>query len=92
MVAGSADQAVGAGVVPDWSFLAGKRAVDLSRLLPGPFATSLLADLGADVINVEAPGAGDPVRSGGERLAALNRNKRPRYHHHGRTLTARNGA
>jgi crotonobetainyl-CoA:carnitine CoA-transferase CaiB-like acyl-CoA transferase len=76
VVTGNSDEASGGGVLPDWSFLAGKRVVDLSRLLPGPFATSLLADLGADVINVEAPGAGDPIRSAGSRLAALNRNKR----------------
>ncbi|MEA1797077.1 MULTISPECIES: CaiB/BaiF CoA transferase family protein [Rhodococcus] len=34
-------------------FLHGKRILDLSRLLPGPFATTLLADLGADVVKVE---------------------------------------
>ncbi|MFE2990635.1 CoA transferase [Streptomyces sp. NPDC059262] len=41
----------------------GKRIVDLSRLLPGPYATSLLADLGADVIKVEDPVGGDPPAS-----------------------------
>jgi CoA:oxalate CoA-transferase len=38
------------------------RVVDLSRLLPGPWATQLLGELGADVIKVEQPGIGDPSR------------------------------
>jgi crotonobetainyl-CoA:carnitine CoA-transferase CaiB-like acyl-CoA transferase len=42
--------------------LAGLLAVDLSRLLPGPLAARLLADLGARVIKVEEPTLGDPVR------------------------------
>jgi len=59
-----------------WSFLHGKRILDLSRLLPGPFATTLLADLGADVVKVEDPSRPDPTRIAGERMASLNRNKR----------------
>jgi len=38
------------------------RVVDFSRLLPGPFATQMLGELGADVIKVEPPGMGDPSR------------------------------
>lgn len=42
--------------------LSGVQVVDFSRLLPGPFATQMLAELGADVIKVEQPGIGDPSR------------------------------
>ncbi len=59
------------------------RVLDLSRLLPGPFATLLLADLGADVVKIEDPQGGDYVRYvpplvGGlsAAFAALNRDKR----------------
>jgi alpha-methylacyl-CoA racemase len=59
------------------------RVLDLSRLLPGPFCTLLLADLGADVIKVEDTDSGDYLRwvppLAGEYSAMfhpLNRNKR----------------
>ena len=57
------------------------RVLDLSRLYPGAYCTGLLADLGADVVKVEAPGAGDGLRfvETGDVLAAhaaLNRGKR----------------
>jgi alpha-methylacyl-CoA racemase len=46
------------------AFLTGVRIVDLSRHLPGPLATMLLADMGAEVIKIEAPGGDDQRRIG----------------------------
>lgn len=63
--------------------LAGIRVLDLTRLLPGPYLTMVLADLGADVVKIEAPVIGDylrpmpPARGGiSGRFLAINRNKR----------------
>lgn len=62
--------------------LAGIRVLDLSRLLPGPWCSLLLADLGAEVIKVETPLAGDYARMAPDQLGfggifeAVNRGKR----------------
>lgn len=62
--------------------LDGITVLDLSQLLPGPYATQLLSDMGADVIKIEPPG-GDPARdmalldgAPGRLFRALNRGKK----------------
>ncbi|KAK5849535.1 hypothetical protein PBY51_013863 [Eleginops maclovinus] len=70
----------GGGVAP----LHGVRVLDLTRVLAGPFATMILGDLGAEVIKVERPGAGDDTRSWGPPFVgaesayflSINRNKK----------------
>ena len=63
----------------------GVRVLDLSRMLAGPYGSMLLADMGADVLKIEAPDGGDPMRAmgppflpGGESayFLAINRNKK----------------
>lgn len=68
--------------------LDGVRVVEFGQIAAGPYAGSLLADLGADVVKVERPGSGDGMRSWppltendrheaySENFASLNRNKR----------------
>ncbi|MFG1967729.1 CaiB/BaiF CoA transferase family protein [Nonomuraea fuscirosea] len=64
--------------------LSGLLVADFSRVLAGPYATMLLADLGAEVVKVERPGAGDDTRAWGPPYAegeatyflGVNRNKR----------------
>ena len=47
--------------------LEGLRILDLTRVVAGPFATAILADLGAEVVKVERPGTGDDYRYGPSR-------------------------
>ena len=63
--------------------LNGIRVLDLTRLIPGPFCTMILADLGAEVIKIEEPVVGDyerqikPLQNGmAYRFMLLNRNKK----------------
>ena len=63
--------------------LSGLRVLDLTRILAGPFCSMLLADMGAEVVKVESPEGGDPLRGQGVvrnglswYFAAFNRNKR----------------
>src|SRR2546421_10575836 len=67
------------------SLFDGVRVLDLSRMLAGPYGSMLLADMGAEVIKVEEPDGGDPMRvmgppflSDGESayFLAINRNKK----------------
>jgi crotonobetainyl-CoA:carnitine CoA-transferase CaiB-like acyl-CoA transferase len=74
---------IGAPSSPLADALQGIRVLDLSRLLPGPFLTMVLADLGADVVKIEDPRLGDymrqvPPAKGGisGRFLAINRGKR----------------
>lgn len=48
--------------------LAGIRVIETGVLLAGPFCARLLADFGAEVIKIEAPGDGDPMRTTGQAL------------------------
>jgi crotonobetainyl-CoA:carnitine CoA-transferase CaiB-like acyl-CoA transferase len=48
------------------SALKGLRVVEMGQLLAGPFCGQLLGDMGAEVIKIEAPGAGDPMRVWGQ--------------------------
>jgi len=61
--------------------LAGLRVVEMGQLLAGPFCGQLLGDMGADVIKVEQPGRGDPMRDWGQgeekvQWEVIARNKR----------------
>jgi formyl-CoA transferase len=61
--------------------LAGVRAIEMGQLIAGPFCGQLLGDMGADVVKIEAPGQGDPMRQWGQKgyplfWEILGRNKR----------------
>lgn len=56
------------GATPSVGPLAGIRVIECGVLLAGPFCARLLADFGAEVIKVEAPGKGDPMRTVGQSL------------------------
>ncbi len=65
--------------------LEGVRVLDLSRMLAGPYGSMLLADLGAEVLKIEEPDGGDPMRAmgppflpdgGSAYFLAVNRNKK----------------
>lgn len=63
------------------SALAGIKVIEIASYVTGPFASQLLADMGADVIKIEEPKRGDPFRGWGEKnysatFCSLNRNKR----------------
>ncbi len=71
----------------DWApgALDGLVVADFTRVLAGPYATMMLADLGADVVKIERPGAGDDTRTWGPPFtadgtatyfASVNRNKK----------------
>jgi crotonobetainyl-CoA:carnitine CoA-transferase CaiB-like acyl-CoA transferase len=66
-----------------YALLEGMKVLDLTRLLPGGYATMMLADLGAEVLKIEDTGAGDYLREMGPRtdgesvwFHAVNRNKK----------------
>ncbi len=80
--------------------LNGIRVVDLTRIIAGPFCTMLLGDMGAEVIKIEPPKEGDPLRAQGVirnglswYFASYNRNKKSLtlnlYSDEGKDLLAR---
>ena len=61
--------------------LVGVKVIEMGQLIAGPFCGQLLGDMGADVVKIEAPGRGDPMRQWGQKgyplfWEILGRNKR----------------
>ena len=61
--------------------LEGLRVIEMGSLIAGPFCGQLMGDMGADVIKIEAPGEGDPMRQWGQGAKpawwrVIGRNKR----------------
>lgn len=80
----NADKASSGGNIPVLP-LAGVRVLDLTQVMAGPFATMLLGDLGADIVKIEPPGAGDQTRGsmgfkmkGSDSMGFLNLNRNKR--------------
>lgn len=63
-------------MTPANPLLEGIRILDLSRLLPGPFCSLYLAQMGAEVIKIEEPQGGDYARGMGQMFALVNRGKK----------------
>lgn len=74
----------GAAGSPTENLLDGVRVLDLTRMLAGPYGSMLLADMGAEVVKIELPGRGDPIRAMGPPFIegesayflGINRNKK----------------
>ena len=58
----SAARSAESATAPTPAALAGLKVVELGQLIAGPFAAKTLADFGAEVVKIEPPGAGDPLR------------------------------
>lgn len=63
-------------IIPQYGPFAGMRVIDSGSLIAMPYAATLLADFGAEVIHIERPGVGDTLRV----LAPLQRGRQDRQH------------
>ena len=73
--------------------LKGIKVVDLSRILAGPWASQMLADMGAEVFKIERPGKGDDTRHWGPPFIKTAQNEEPAqaayYHSANRNKTSK---